>query len=333
MPEGNRTADGAADAGAVLELIEDIRAYLLDLKHVGIDSFAVESRPGRTGDRGERVPARGGVSGRERKRRPRTVPRSKPVPPGSGRFGPSKLPDISELIGSDRQEEDGAARASGRPDAGNLPGRDRERMPTLAVLAQRMAACQSCPRAATRARVVPGTGKPGVSLMFVGGAPSAADEAAGRPFQGPAGQIFDRMLEGVLHLERSQVYVTNVVKCRRGGGASVTREEAGACAGFLEWEIALVRPRIVVVMGQMAVRHVLKTDADIDTLRGKSFPAGSGAGYQVRVTRHPAELLGEATEELVKMKRKVNADLKLLLLALKQLEGGAEGEPPESGAK
>ena len=147
--------------------------------------------------------------------------------------------------------------------------------------------CRRCPLAATRTNVVFGEGDPHAKLMFVGEGPGADEDRQGRPFVGRAGQLLDRMI-AAMHLKREEVYIANVVKCRPPGNRVPTPEEALRCIGYLERQIAFVRPQVIVLLGATATSFLLKRSEGITKLRGLWLDY---RGIPVMPTFHPAFLL------------------------------------------
>lgn len=164
------------------------------------------------------------------------------------------------------------------------------------ALALAAAQCQACDLCVSRTQVVFGVGKPDASWLFVGEAPGAEEDARGEPFVGAAGRLLDQMLLAAgLGRDRAAqqgVYIANVLKCRPPGNRNPQPDEVAACLPFLERQIALLAPRIVVVMGRFAAQALLATDASIASLRGRvHYYAGSAGRLPLIVTYHPAYLL------------------------------------------
>lgn len=162
-----------------------------------------------------------------------------------------------------------------------------ERAAALAVLAREAEGCERCRLARGRTRVVFGTGDPDADLMFVGEGPGAEEDRQGLPFVGPAGELLDKIIAAI-GLRREQVYIANVVKCRPPGNRDPQPDEAGACRPYLDRQIELVRPRVVVALGRVAAQALLGTDLPLGRMRGRWF---SVHGVPTRVTYHPAALL------------------------------------------
>ncbi len=159
--------------------------------------------------------------------------------------------------------------------------------PELAALAATVAACTRCRLAEGRTKVVFGSGNPAAELMFVGEGPGADEDRQGLPFVGAAGELLTRIIQAI-EMTRDEVYIANVVKCRPPGNRDPQPDEVAACRGYLEKQIALVRPRVLVALGKVAAQTLLGNDSPIGRLRGQWFKA---QGIPTMVTYHPAALL------------------------------------------
>lgn len=157
------------------------------------------------------------------------------------------------------------------------------------LLREEIQTCQACPLAEKRTHVVFGEGNPESPLLFVGEGPGAQEDATGRPFVGPAGQLLDRILEGV-DLDRTKVFITNVVKCRPPGNRDPEPEELEACQPILESQLARIKPRILVVLGNVPKRALLGEDAPGIT-RCRGFYYAWRPGIVVVPFFHPSYLL------------------------------------------
>jgi uracil-DNA glycosylase len=122
----------------------------------------------------------------------------------------------------------------------------------LAALSAEVLVCPRCPLALTRTRAVPGEGPVDADILFVGEAPGYHEDAQGRPFVGPAGRFLDELLESI-GLRRDQVYITNVVKCRPPKNRDPDPSEIGACVPYLERQIALLNPKLIVALGRFSM--------------------------------------------------------------------------------
>jgi len=163
-----------------------------------------------------------------------------------------------------------------------------------------------------RKQIVFGVGNPKAELMFVGEGPGADEDAQGEPFVGRAGQLLNNMIKA-MGIEREQVYIANIVKCRPPGNRTPEREECETCSPFLMRQIAVVKPKVVVALGAVAAKTLLAMSASMMQLRGRFYefrPTGvrsndpSWDGCKLAVTYHPAFLLrdprqkGEAWKDL-----------------------------------
>src|SRR5262249_48461940 len=148
--------------------------------------------------------------------------------------------------------------------------------------------CTACRLHAARTQTVFGVGDETADWMFIGEGPGAEEDARGEPFVGQAGRLLDNMLAAI-GLKRGQdVYIANIVKCRPPGNRVPERAEAAACEAFLQRQIALIRPRLLIALGKTAASNLLNTEASIGSLRGRLHEC---RGLPLIVTYHPAYLL------------------------------------------
>src|SRR5687768_10015312 len=164
--------------------------------------------------------------------------------------------------------------------------------------------CTRCALCSGRTQVVNTHGNPKARLMFVGEAPGADEDAQGKPFVGRAGQLLTKMIEA-MGLKREEVIIGNVNRCRPPGNRQPTLEEAAICRPFLFREIAAVRPEVIVVMGNTALRNLLEIKAGISSVRGRFQDY---QGIKVMPTFHPAYLLRDPSK-----KRETWEDLKKVM--------------------
>ncbi|MCL4839274.1 MAG: uracil-DNA glycosylase [Thermoanaerobaculia bacterium] len=165
--------------------------------------------------------------------------------------------------------------------------RDGVRAAELARLAERAAGCTACPLAAGRQLVVFGSGPVDAGLMVVGEGPGAEEDRRGLPFVGRAGELLTRILAAI-GLSREEVYIANIVKCRPPGNREPEPSEVAACIGYLERQIELVRPALLVALGKTAAQTLLGASGSMAQLRG---PWYDFRGVPLKVTYHPAALL------------------------------------------
>jgi DNA polymerase len=174
---------------------------------------------------------------------------------------------------------------------------------SLAALRDEIGDCKRCKLCDARTNIVFGVGNPRAKLMFVGEGPGADEDARGEPFVGRAGQKLNEMIRAI-GLERSDVYIANVVKCRPPGNRDPEADEVATCSPFLFRQIEAIKPKVIVALGSPATKTLLGTKAGITSLRGRF---GSFRGIPVMPTFHPAYLLRSYTQE---NRRLVFEDLK-----------------------
>lgn len=177
--------------------------------------------------------------------------------------------------------------------AGQLSFEDLAGPRTLEELRREVEGCARCPLAQGRTNVVFGEGNPHARLMLVGEGPGAEEDRLGRPFVGAAGQLLDRILAAA-GITREEVYIANIVKCRPPGNRVPLRAEAEACLPWLERQIQLINPRIIVVLGSTALQYLVDPQARITVFRGRWVEKG---GIRIMPTYHPAALLRDPTKK------------------------------------
>jgi DNA polymerase len=148
--------------------------------------------------------------------------------------------------------------------------------------------CTLCDLSKTRTNVVFGEGNPNAKLMFIGEGPGEMEDKTGRPFVGRAGKLLTKIIENVLELERDDVYIANIVKCRPPNNRVPTIEEAQTCKPYLLKQIEIINPEILVCLGKTAFMYLLDTDVPISKVRGQIFEY---KGKKVIPTYHPSYLL------------------------------------------
>jgi DNA polymerase len=162
-----------------------------------------------------------------------------------------------------------------------------ERRERLAALAERVLACTRCGLAAGRNKVVVGTGQLGSRLMLIGEAPGHDEDQTGEPFVGRAGQLLNRILAAI-GLERGEVYIANIIKCRPPENRNPTPSEIAACVPFVREQVDLVAPRVICALGRVAATTLLKSTATLAAMRGRVHEF---SGIPLVVTYHPSALL------------------------------------------
>jgi DNA polymerase len=179
----------------------------------------------------------------------------------------------------------------------------------LDVLAAEASTCTRCRLAEGRTNVVFGMGSPDARLMFVGEGPGAEEDAQGLPFVGRSGKLLDRLLLEELGITREVCYIANVVKCRPPGNRDPQPDEIAACRPYLERQVELIAPQVVVTLGKFAAQTLLGSKEGINKLRGREHSYGAGI---LIPTYHPAYVLRGGAEPMAKMR----ADLVRAKLAL-----------------
>jgi len=196
----------------------------------------------------------------------------------------------------------------------------------LAALAAKIDACRACPLGEHRLKAVFGVGSPTARVMFIGEGPGYEEDHRGEPFVGKSGQLLDRILESI-GLSRQTVYIANVVKCHpmkepdpelRGNDRPPTPEETAACRGYLDEQIRLIEPRVLVLLGASALKALLGPGESITRARGqwRRYTPDGGTAVKVLPTYHPAALLRDPD-----LKKDVWTDMKALRA---ELENSAE---------
>jgi DNA polymerase len=173
-----------------------------------------------------------------------------------------------------------------------VPSAQREA--ALRAIQQEIGDCTRCPLAyAGRRKIVFGDGSPTARLMFVGEGPGADEDAQGLPFVGKAGQLLNNMI-GAMGLERAEVYIANIVKCRPPGNRVPEPVEANTCSQFLLRQIDVVQPEVVVALGATAATYLLGVKQSLSSLRGQWHLC---RGAKLAVTYHPAFLLRDPRQK------------------------------------
>lgn len=161
-------------------------------------------------------------------------------------------------------------------------------MPTLAEVQREAEACTRCPLAAGRTNVVFGVGNPEADLMFVGEGPGEQEDLEGEPFVGRSGRLLDRLVLDELGLTRREFYIANTVKCRPPNNRDPLPEEVDACRPYLEAQVELIDPRVIVTLGNFATKLLLGTPDGITKVRGRTYER---AGRTLVPTFHPSAVL------------------------------------------
>lgn len=213
-------------------------------------------------------------------------------------------PVVSEPPREEAAIEEGAAAVSA--DSTNTGRADWD------ALRRQVAACTACSLHESRTQTVFGVGNPDAKLMIVGEAPGADEDRQGEPFVGRAGQLLTAMLAAI-GLRRQDVYIANILKCRPPGNRNPSPTEVACCLPFLERQVALVRPRLIMSVGAVSAHNLLGTDDAVGRLRGAVHAYGPDS-VPVVVSYHPAYLLrqpgekAKAWQDLQKIKRMLDAE-------------------------
>ena len=162
--------------------------------------------------------------------------------------------------------------------------------------------CRNCDLADTRHNVVFGEGARDAEVMFIGEGPGEQEDLTGRPFVGRAGQLLDDMLT-MIDLNRENVFIGNMVKCRPPGNRDPLNIEQEACIGYLRNQVALIRPKIIICLGRIAAKAIIQENFKITEQHGQWFQRG---GVQMTAIYHPSALLrdeGKRPETFVDLKK------------------------------
>lgn len=185
---------------------------------------------------------------------------------------------------------------------------------TLEALQETIGDCERCRLHLGRSKLVFGEGDPRARLVFVGEGPGRDEDMAGRPFVGEAGKLLDKII-GAMGLDRGEVYICNVVKCRPPKNRDPEGDEVAQCLTFLEQQIQIIRPEVICCLGRVACQTLLADNFKIRSGRGKWH---SYLGIPVMPTFHPAYLLRYPSE-----KRQVWEDVKKIMKHLGlEVKGG-----------
>lgn len=194
----------------------------------------------------------------------------------------------------------------------------------LEELREHIGECVRCPLAEKRTQVVFGVGDPHARVMFIGEGPGKNEDLKGEPFVGAAGQLLNELLAHA-GLERSQVYIANVVKCRPPGNRDPEAVEIETCTPFLREQIRIIRPRVLVTLGNFATKYVLKTDVGITRLHGTVQHAGR---FTVLPIFHPAAAIYDRTK-----RDALFADFEQLARILAEKDAESAAPEPEPDAR
>ncbi len=225
-----------------------------------------------------------------------------------GNAGPSTPPPAKRAGGSAQDDDTGM-----------------NKVEALRVIQEDIGECTRCALHKGRHTIVFADGSPDARLMFVGEGPGADEDAQGLPFVGRAGQLLNNMI-GAMGLKREEVYIANIVKCRPPGNRTPEPEEANTCVQFLNKQIEVVRPEVLVALGATAATYLMGQRQPLAGLRGRVHQF---RGAKLIVTYHPAFLLRDPRQ-----KKEAWADLQIAMreLGLKKLGTGNREQGTEDGA-
>jgi len=292
------------------ELIVDVREQVLYMKELGVELLADPEPPGQAVEGSSEPDVSASLDDLVVTRRRLEVPKNvdkRPsrlsALPSLSKRSPYVAPDAptSELVstGLDASEDKATVmRADALFEVGpTLP----QSIETIEGIRADIGDCTRCPLHAGRTQVVHSTGNLNADLMFVGEAPGADEDAQGFPFVGRAGQLLTKIIESI-GIKREEVFIGNINRCRPPGNRQPTIEEAHTCRPFLLREVAVVRPKVIVVLGNTALHNLLDTKVGITKVRGQFQDY---FGVKVMPTFHPAYLLRDPNK-----KREVWEDMK-----------------------
>ncbi len=230
--------------------------------------------------------------------------------------------DISKVVRQHLETEQFFAGFALRGKARTLEPQDREdkmvvagKAAELEKIAEDVRQCCKCDLGSSRINAVPGEGDPDARIMFVGEAPGADEDAQGRPFVGRAGQLLDKIINAC-GLKRSDVFIGNILKCRPPENRDPRAEEIISCLPYLQRQIEIIDPEIIVALGAHAAKTLLNSTKSIGQLRGQFHEYYTGIGrppVKLMATYHTAYLLRNYSQE---NRRKVWEDMKKVLAEL-----------------
>jgi len=181
----------------------------------------------------------------------------------------------------------------------------------LSMLQSNLLGCTDCKLHQKRIHMVFGEGNPSARIMFIGEGPGQTEDETGRPFVGKAGELLDKIIAS-MNLKRADVYIANVVKCRPPGNRNPENDEVLQCRKYLDLQIEIIRPVLIVALGSPAIKTLLETDQGIMSLRGKFQKY---KGIWVMPTFHPAYLLRNPDA-----KKDTWEDVKKIISFLKEID-------------
>ena len=169
------------------------------------------------------------------------------------------------------------------------------RMPGWEELEHECTNCKKCSLGNSRNNIVIERGNRAAPLMLIGEGPGEQEDKQGKPFVGPAGQLLDLLLSGLMFKDK-EYYICNIVKCRPPGNRVPTDEEAEKCLPYLRKQVSLIKPKIIVCLGATAMKYIVDRDARITRIRGQWIEK---KGYWIMPTFHPAALLRDESKKIL----------------------------------
>ena len=163
-----------------------------------------------------------------------------------------------------------------------------ESLPPLERVRAKAERCSVCRLAAKRTKMVFGEGNENADIMFIGEGPGEDEDLSGRPFVGKAGQLLTKIIENGMKIPREQVYIANIVKCRPPANRDPMPDEAQCCIGFLKEQISIVKPKVLILLGKVAMKNLLGIESSMSKARETTYEY---EGIKVFVTYHPSALL------------------------------------------
>ncbi len=154
--------------------------------------------------------------------------------------------------------------------------------------------CNKCKLFSTRQNIVFGVGNKNTKIMFIGEGPGADEDRLGEPFVGRAGKLMDKAFQ-IVGINRDEIYITNIVKCRPPGNRNPEEDECQACMNYLRNQVMLIKPQMIVLLGSVALKHILGKEYGITASRGKWVEK---KGIKYMPTWHPAALLRDETKKI-----------------------------------
>ena len=199
-----------------------------------------------------------------------------------------------------------------KKEATEVSGTVEDVLQGLDKITEEVRRCRKCDLGSLRTNAVPGEGDPKARIVFVGEGPGADEDAQGRPFVGRAGQLLDKII-AAMGLKRCDVYICNILKCRPPDNRDPRPDEIINCLPYLQRQIELIKPQMIVALGAHAARTLLNNNKSIGQLRGQFHEYYPGLGVpsiKMMATFHPAYLLRNYSQE---NRRKVWEDMKIVL--------------------